>query len=297
MTRERTMNGVQNMNRRRRLLQGSLALGGLAGLGGCATVPAKSAPSKFAGLNEEISPLTPLRPFAPIPTGSSMSGLHQAVPGQGTQSGHRTDRRCAGGAQLRPWRQRLVAVLGFGQCRGPESHVGSPKEIAVIGCGIVGLTAPSCAARRRPGHHLYPRIVQPHPFGPRQWQLDAGFPRLPDRTGGTGFGALWERMARYSYKTFAFIWGFRAGRSISPTNTGSPIRHSSPAKTIPDPAKGTYGSTGMPQQNFEFGHYRTDPRSYTQAQVLPEGASPFRSNMPRAPRSCSSILAPMAISC
>src|SRR6202012_5410941 len=52
----------QNWNRRR-LLQTSLAFGGLAGLGGCATPPAVSAPGKHLGLDVEgISPkLAPIR--------------------------------------------------------------------------------------------------------------------------------------------------------------------------------------------------------------------------------------------
>ena len=47
-------------------------------------------------------------------------------------------------------------------------------------------------------------------------------------------------------------------------------------KEVLDPSKGTYASTGMPQQNAEFAQYSDSIRDLTpRAEVLPEGSTPF----------------------
>ena len=52
----------------------------------------------------------------------------------------------------------------------------SPKEIAVIGCGIVGLTAAVLAQRAGAQVTIYTReMLPPYALCARQWQLDAGF--------------------------------------------------------------------------------------------------------------------------
>ena len=59
----------------------------------------------------------------------------------------------------------------------------SPKKIAVIGSGIIGLTSALMAQRAGAGgHHLYPRAVAAHALLSRQWRVGAGH-------GGAGFGS------------------------------------------------------------------------------------------------------------
>ena len=113
---------------RRYLLKNSLALGGLVGLGGCATPP--RAPAAKVVSNVPIEDRAAAAGADPRPCRPPVrhQGLPPAVPDQGPQPGRRADRRRHGGAQLRPWRQRLVAVLGLGRHAGAEGHVLQPQE-------------------------------------------------------------------------------------------------------------------------------------------------------------------------
>jgi hypothetical protein len=153
----------------------------------------------------------------------------------------------------------------------------APKEIAVVGCGIVGLTAAIVAQRAGAKVTIYARE-----FYSRTRSVRANGSWTPDsrisltEQAGPQFGALWEEMARYSYKSFRFYMGL-PGR---PVDFADSYRLSDtpphPQEESIDPAKGTYASTGAPQQNAEFGRYSDLIRDLTpKAEVLPQGATLF----------------------
>jgi len=277
MARERTMSGILSMNRRR-LLQGSLAFGGLAGLGGCATAPAKSAPSKFTGLNvEDIPPtLAPIRahPDRIFDIRTCIRPFRVKGPNLDTEQigdalvvhnyGH------GGSGWSLSWGSADVAVQ--------KAMSVSPKEIAVIGCGIIGLTAAIVAQRAGAQVTIYTREMYNRTRSVRangSWTPDSRVSLA--EPAGPQFGALWERMARYSYKTYRFYMGL-PGRPIDFADqyrlSDTPFE---PREEKPDPSiTGSYASTGMPQQNYEFGRYEDRIRDLTpRPQILPEGATPF----------------------
>ncbi len=92
----------------------------------------------------------------------------------------------------------------------------SPKRIAVIGCGIIGITlGPDGATGRCPGHHLYPRGVPSHPFGARQWEswTPASHMALASQA-PANLGDVWERMTRMSWKNLRQFVGM-AGNPVA----------------------------------------------------------------------------------
>jgi len=132
-----------------------------------------------------------------------------------------------------------------------------PKEIAVVGCGVVGLTAAVHAQRAGLKVTIYAREVFQ-----RTRSVRAGGSWSPDsrisltEPAGPEFGALWEHMARVSWKSFRSYVGmpgqpiqFADNYSLSDT----PFEHGE--HDVLDPAKGTFATTGAPQQDAEFGHY------------------------------------------
>jgi hypothetical protein len=131
-----------------------------------------------------------------------------------------------------------------------------PKEIAVIGCGVVGLTAAVHAQRAGLKVTIYAREVFQRTRSVRasgSWSPDS---RVCLREpAGAAFGPLWEQMARTSWKSFRSYVGLpgepvQFGDSYALSDT--PFQPN--AETV-DPAKGTYATTGAPQQSAEFGHY------------------------------------------
>jgi hypothetical protein len=277
MARQRITNDIQNLNRRR-LLQGSLAFGGLAGLGGCATAPVRSAPSKFAGLNvEDIPPtLAPIRahPDRIFDIRTCIRPFRVKGPNLDTEQigdalvvhnyGH------GGSGWSLSWGSADVAVQ--------KAMSVSPKEIAVIGCGIIGLSAAILAQRAGAQVTIYTREMYNRTRSVRangSWTPDSRVSLT--EPAGPQFGALWERMARYSYKAYRFYMGL-PGRPIDFADqyrlSDTPFE---PREEEPDPGiTASYATTGMPQQNYEFGRYEDRIRDLTpRPQVLPEGATPF----------------------
>jgi len=265
---------------RRHLLQGSLALG-LSGLGGCATTPRNVAAA--------AKPVAPSLPFEDI------------VPPLAPIRAHPDrifDIRCC----IRPFRVKgpcldtetigdalIVHNYGHGgsgwSLSWGSANVAvqkamsvSPKEIAVIGCGIVGLTAAVLAQRAGARVTIYTREMYPRTRSVRangSWTPDSRISLT--EPAGPQFGALWEQMARYSYKTFRYYLGL-PGRPIDFADqyrlSDTPPQQRSEE---PDPnIKGSYATTGLPQQQSEFGSYGDRIRDLTpRAQILPEGSTPF----------------------
>src|SRR5690349_2549729 len=203
---------------RRHLLKNSLALGGLAGLGGCATPPrATQAPP-------------PMKPASSVP-------FADRVPPLALVRAH-TDRLFDIKVCIRPFRTKGpnldVEQIGDAMVVHNYGHGGSgwslswgsadmavqkamsrsPKQIAVIGCGIIGLTSAITAQRAGAQVTIYTRELLPRTRSVRangSWTPDSRV-CLAEQA-GPQFGALWEQMARYSYKTYRYYMGL-PGRPI-----------------------------------------------------------------------------------
>ena len=261
---------------RRGLLSTSLAFGGLASLGACSTLP-RAPQRNAAGLAiEDIPPpLAPIRahPDRIFDVRTCIRPFRVKGPNLDTEQigdalvvhnyGH------GGSGWSLSWGSANVAVQ--------KAMSVAPKEIAVVGCGIIGLTSAITAQRAGAKVTIYTREMFNRTRSVRangSWTPDSRI-CLADQA-GPQFGALWEQMARYSYKTYRYYMGL-PGRPIDFADqyrlSDTPIEREEDAL---DPAKGTYGSTGKIQQNAEFGRYSDLIRDLTpRPQILPTGSTPF----------------------
>jgi hypothetical protein len=262
---------------RRKLLKTSLSFGGLSSLGACAAPTIQSPSIRTSGLAvEDIPPkLAPIRahPDRIFDIRVCIRPFRVKGPNLDTEQvgdalivhnyGH------GGSGWSLSWGSANIAVQ--------KAMSNSPKEIAVIGCGIIGLTSAIIAQRAGAKVTIYARE-----FYSRTRSVRANGSWTPDsrislaEQAGPQFGALWEQMARYSYKTYRYYMGL-PGR---PVDFADSYRLSDTApqrrEEQVDPSKGTYASTGMPQQNAEFGRYNDLISDLTpRAEILPEGATPF----------------------
>jgi glycine/D-amino acid oxidase-like deaminating enzyme len=92
---------------------------------------------------------------------------------------------------------------GSGTIAVGKAMAGSPREIAVIGCGALGLTAAILAQRSGAKVTIYAREFLPETRSARatgSWSPDSRI-ALTDAA-GPGFAALWEQMARASFGAF-----------------------------------------------------------------------------------------------
>ncbi len=263
---------------RRSLLRNSLALGGLSGLGAC-TTPPQSRPVPRTGpalaVEDIPPPLAPIRahPDRIFDVRTCIRPFRVKGPNLDTEQigdclvvhnyGH------GGSGWSLSWGSANVAVQ--------KAMSVSPKKIAVIGCGIIGLTAAITAQRAGAQVTIYTREMLHRTRSVRangSWTPDSRV-CLAEQA-GPQFGALWEQMARYSYKTYRYYMGLPE-RPIDFADqyrlSDTPIEREQDEL---DPAKGTYGSTGKIQQNAEFGRYSDLIRDLTpRPEILPEGATPF----------------------
>ena len=177
---------------RRRLIQGTASLGVL-GLAGCATTsaPKPAPPIHLAPIRANLDRLFDitvcLRPFR--------------------AQGPRLDTEEVG-------RKLVVHNYGHGgsgwSLSWGSAHVvvakamqSSPKEIAVIGCGALGLTAAITAQQAGANVTIYARDLLPDTRSARatgSWTPDSRI-ALTDKV-APDFPALWEQMARISFKTY-----------------------------------------------------------------------------------------------
>ena len=175
---------------RRSLIQGSASLAAL-GLAGCATVPKPQPAIRLAPVRASLDRLFDitvcLRPFR--------------------AQGPRLDAEQVG-------RKLVVHNYGHGgsgwSLSWGSAHVvvakamqSSPKEIAVIGCGALGLTAAITAQQAGAQVTIYARDLLPDTRSARatgSWTPDSRI-ALEDAV-SPDFPALWEQMARISFKTY-----------------------------------------------------------------------------------------------
>lgn len=237
---------------RREMLRGGLALGGALGLQACAPTATKvaSASSRFGR-----PPLVPMRltPDQIVDIKCCIRPFRAAGPNLSTEQigdtlvvhnyGH------GGSGWSLSWGSGEVAVT--------KAMSVLPKEIAVVGCGIIGLTAAVMAQRAGLKVTIYAReTIQ------RTRSFRASGSYTPDsrvclaEPAGPGFGDLWEQMARFSWKSFRTMLGVAGDPVVFHDSYGlsdtPPHRTEHPA----DPAiTASYATTGRPQQQSEFGHY------------------------------------------
>jgi len=155
-----------------------------------------------------------------------------------------------------------------------------PKEIAVVGCGIVGLTAAIQAQRAGLKVTIYAREMFPRTRSMRangSWTPDSRIALTAPA--GPGFADLWEQMARFSWKSFRTYLGLPErpidfadsyGLSDTPPKSRADRHKMDPAITA------SYATTGMPQQKGEFADYSDRIRDIIPQQIdlMPE-ENPF----------------------
>jgi glycine/D-amino acid oxidase-like deaminating enzyme len=184
---------------RRRLLQGAAGLG-LTGLGGCVTVQGQQV-SSGAPYHDAIPPLAPIRAHADRVFDITVCTRPFRA------QGPRLDTETIGDALVvhnyghggsgwsLSWGSSTIAVQ--------KAMTSSPREVAVVGCGALGLTSAILAQRAGAKVTIYARDLFPQVRSARatgSWTPDSRI-ALKDAA-GPAFGALWEQMARISWKTY-----------------------------------------------------------------------------------------------
>jgi len=270
---------------RRHLLKNSLALGGLAGLGGCAATPRPAAPVNAP----------PAKPASSVP-------LADRVPPLALIRAH-TDRLFDIKVCIRPFRTKGpnldVEQIGDTMVVHNYGHGGSgwslswgsadmavqkamsvsPKQIAVIGCGIIGLTSAITAQRAGAQVTIYTRELLPRTRSVRangSWTPDSRISLAAEAP--ANFGATWEQMARMSWKNLRPYLG-RPGNPVTFTDhyrlsdvpPGQPTPLDPNLPPLPPPSW-----TGLPTQTSDFGRYDDRIQDLTpKPEILAGDNNPF----------------------
>lgn len=191
---------------RRRLLQGAAGATGLGllGLGGCVTASGRAAigpPQGGAAFHDPVPRLAPIRAHADRvfditvctrPFRAQGPRLEAETIGDALivhNYGH------GGSGWSLSWGSSTIAVQ--------KAMAGSPREVAVVGCGALGLTSAILAQRAGAKVTIYARDLFPQVRSARatgSWTPDSRI-ALADAA-GPAFGPLWEQMARTSWKTY-----------------------------------------------------------------------------------------------
>ena len=147
-----------------------------------------------------------------------------------------------------------------------KAMAASPTEVAVIGCGALGLTSAILAQRAGAKVTIYARELLPDTRSSRAtgaWTPDSRI-ALTDKA-GPGFAALWEEMARTSFKTYRSYLGLPGGPVVwSDRYAISDFDRDDPRgqDQTPDP--------------LGFAQYHHTIRDLTpKSQLMPRGSTPF----------------------
>ena len=130
------------------------------------------------------------------------------------------------------------------------------SALTVVGCGVVGLTAAVHAQRAGLKVTIYAREVFQRTRSVRatgSWSPDARVALT--EPAGPEFPALWEHMSRISWKSFRSYVGLPGQPVMFGDNYALSDTPFEPRSETLDPAKGTFATTGAPQQSAEFAHY------------------------------------------
>jgi FAD dependent oxidoreductase len=265
---------------RRHLLKNSLALGGLIGLGGCAATPRAAAAAKVASgvpIEDRPPPLAPirahpdrlfdikvcLRPFRTKGPNLEVEQIGDAMVVH--NYGH------GGSGWSLSWGSADMAVQ--------KAMSRSPKQIAVIGCGIIGLTSAITAQRAGAQVTIYTRELLPRTRSVRangSWTPDSRI--ALEAEAPANFGATWEQMARMSWKNLRPYLGL-AGNPVAFTDqyylSDTPFGQDAPRDpNIPPLPPPTW--TGLPTQSSDFARYADRIADITpRSQLLTDDINPF----------------------
>ncbi len=267
---------------RRHLLKNSLALGGVMGLGGCAATPgaapgAAPQPVSTVPLMDRPPVLAPVRARAdrffdfkvclrPFRTKGPNLDVEQIGDAMVVHNyGH------GGSGWSLSWGSADMAVQ--------KAMSRSPKEIAVIGCGIIGLTSAITAQRAGAQVTIYTRELLPRTRSVRAngaWTPDSRIALTSEAP--ANFGQTWEIMARSSWKTLRQYIGI-AGNPVAfsdhyyltdaPRGTPQPV--DATVMPLPPPTW-----AGAPTHGEDFARYNDRIRDITSfPQQLTPDINPF----------------------
>jgi D-amino-acid oxidase len=243
------------------ILDRRLLLGSLAALGGCATQP-----GRISGLAVEdiVPPLAPVRahPDRLFDITVCLRPFRAAGPRLDTEMigdslvvhnyGH------GGSGWSLSWGSGTIAV-------GKAMERGS-REIAVIGCGALGLTSAILAQRAGASVTIYCKEQLAQARSARAtggWTPDSRI-ALTD-VAGPQFGALWEQMARVSWKNWRGWLGL----------PGNPVCFSD-RYVLSDTPFEDMAARSEARNSMHFGEYQHRIADITpRPQILPPGATPF----------------------
>lgn len=131
-----------------------------------------------------------------------------------------------------------------------------PSSVAVVGCGIVGLTSAVVAQRAGLDVTIYARemIERTRSFR-ASGSYTPGSRIALAGPAGAQFPAEWEQMARFSWKMFRTFLGL-PGKPVEFADSYAVSLTPIERRTYPpDPAiTDSYETKGLPQQNSEFAH-------------------------------------------
>lgn len=240
--------GAQFSSRSRRAVLGS-ALGAAGALalapaargaplvspdGGARLVPMRLTPDRLIDLKCCIRPLRAAGPNLGVETVGEKLVVHNY--------GH------GGSGWSLSWGSAEVAV-------GKALSV-LPRRIAVVGCGIIGLTSAVMAQRAGLEVTIYAKELLPRT---RSFRASGSFTpssRIAlTAPAGPQFGDQWEHMARFSWKMFRTFLGL-PGEPVAFADSYAVSNDPIERRTYPpDPAiTDSFETTGLPRQNSEFAH-------------------------------------------
>jgi D-amino-acid oxidase len=180
---------------RRRLLQGAGGLG-LLGVSACAGIPA--AKPLVEGGPPRLAPII-ARPDRLFDVTVCLRPFRAAGPRLDTEQlgdtlvvhnyGH------GGSGWSLSWGSSALAVQ--------KAMASSPREVAVLGCGALGLTSATLAQRAGAKVTIYAKDLLPQTRSSRATGSWTPSSRIAlESVAGPGFAVLWEQMARTSFKTY-----------------------------------------------------------------------------------------------
>jgi glycine/D-amino acid oxidase-like deaminating enzyme len=139
----------------------------------------------------------------------------------------------------------------------------APKEIAVVGCGAIGLTSAILAQEAGAKVTIYARDLLPDVRSSRatgSWTPDSRIALT--KAAGPAFGDRWEEMARISYKRYRRYLGL----------PGTPVEWTDRYTVFDEPP----GSAPEPEDPLGFAKYEDRIRDIVpHVETLPAGSTPF----------------------